>query len=44
MVYGGMPLAAHVALVGVGQAISCIGGGLVLLMALEKSGVTRRLS
>ncbi len=44
VVYGGMPLAAHVALVGVGQAISGIGGGLVLLMALEKSGVTRRLS
>ncbi len=41
-VYGGLPLIAHIALVGAGQLIACVGGGLVLSVALEKSGAANR--
>lgn len=43
-VYGGFPLAVHMLLVGAGQAISCVIGGLALAGALERSGVAQRLS
>ncbi len=43
VVYGGLPLAAHIALVGLGQTVSCVGGGLALVLALEKSGAARHL-
>lgn len=42
-VYGGLPLLVHMALVGVGQLLSCVGGGLALAAALEKSGMAQRL-
>ena len=43
VVYGGMPLPVHMALVGIGQAIACIGGGLVLAAAMQKSGFATRM-
>ena len=43
VVYGGLPLLTHIALVGAGQAVACIGGGLLLALALENSGAARRL-
>lgn len=43
VVYGGLPLVAHMALVAAGQVVACIGGGLILSVALEKSGAVRRL-
>ncbi len=42
-VYGGMPLIVHMALVGAGQAIACVGGGLVLAVAMQKSGLSTRI-
>lgn len=42
VVYGGLPLAAHMALVGIGQAVACIGGGLIVAAAVQKSGITAR--
>ena len=41
-VYGGMKLWVYFAVVGVGQAIACIGGGLLLALAVEKSGLPGR--
>ena len=42
-VYGGLPLMVHIALVGAGQAVACIGGGLVLAWAMQKSGVAGKI-
>lgn len=44
VVYGGLPLAVHMLLVGAGQAVSCVVGGLALAAALERSGVAQRPS
>ena len=43
VVYGGLPLIAHMALVGLGQAIACIGGGLILAATIQKSGIATRI-
>lgn len=43
VVYGGMPLLAHMALVGGGQILACIGGGLVLAAVIQKSGFITRI-
>lgn len=43
VVYGGMPLLVHIALVGAGQCVACFGGGLLLSAALQKSGLANRL-
>ncbi len=43
LVYGGMSLAAHMALVGVGQLVACTGGGLLVALAIEKTGIRHRL-
>lgn len=42
IVYGGMRLWVYFIVVGAGQSIACIGGGLLLSLAIEKSGLTGR--
>lgn len=43
LVYGGLPWWLHVAAVAGGQAVACVGCGLLLAAALEKTGVAKRL-
>ena len=44
VLYGGMSLWVYMLVVGAGQVIACIGGGLLLSAAMEKSGLAHRLS
>ena len=42
-VYGGMKWWVYALCVGAGQCIACIGGGLLLVVAVKKSGLEKRL-
>ena len=44
VLYGGMSLWVYMLVVGAGQVVACIGGGLLLSAAMEKSGLAHRLS
>ncbi len=44
VVYGGFPWWLHIAVVAAGQAIACIGGGLLLAVTFEKTGIAARLA
>lgn len=43
-VYGGFPWWLHMAAVAGGQAVACVGGGLLLAFTFEKTGVVRHLT
>ena len=44
LVYGGWPWSVHVLSVAAGQAVACIGGGLIFAVMLQKTGADKRLS
>ena len=43
VLYGGMSLWVYMLIVGAGQCVACIGGGMLLSAAMEKSGLAHRL-
>lgn len=43
VVYGGFPWWLHMAAVAAGQAVACLGGGLLLTVTFEKTGIAARL-
>ncbi len=44
VVYGGFPWWLHMAAVAGGQAVACVGGGLLLAATFEKTGIAARLA